>query len=120
LLPLARRPGFQALELVMEVLAGSRDPRVGPWLCSLVRAHVALEARARRPRGLFGRRRERVPAFLPYATLLRALRGHPSAETETILLLAARDREVHFRLAALGALGWFGAFRLRDLTHCLE
>jgi HEAT repeat protein len=44
---------------------------------------------------------------VPYAAVLRALRGHPSRETEVFLLLAARDWDPTYRLAAAGSLGWW-------------
>jgi hypothetical protein len=48
-----------------------------------------------------------VPADLPYPAILRALRGHPSEETESFLLLAARDWDPTYRAAALSSLGWW-------------
>ena len=44
---------------------------------------------------------------MPYQAILRALRGHPSRETEAFLLLAVRDWDPTFRAAALGSLGWW-------------
>lgn len=119
LLPLVRQQDVP-LDQVVEVLAWSRDPRVGPWLCSVIRAAVPVESRARRSRRPFARRRGRLPAAFPYAGLLRALRSHPSADAEAILIEAAGDRDPRYRLAALESLGWYAAYRPNELSACLE
>ena len=92
-------------------LTWSRDPRVGPRparagspaACRWIR-------RAQARRGPAPPRRPSVPADVPYRAILRALRGHPSPETEAFLLLAARDWDPTYRAAAVSSLGWWEPF----------
>jgi len=106
LLPLLKEARFPHADLAVEVLTWSRDPRVGPWLREWAFRHVPVVRRAGRRRSSTPRRR-RAPRTVPYQAILRALRGHPSRETETLLALAARDWDPTFRAAALGSLGWW-------------
>jgi HEAT repeat protein len=48
------------------------------------------------------------------------LRGHPSAETEAFLLLAARDWDPTYRAAAIGSLGWWEPVDRHQLLACLH
>lgn len=93
-------------DVAIEVLTWSRNPHVAPYLRQWAASRVPMQRRARRQQFLFGRR-SAVPADMPYRAILRALRGHPSGETEDFLLLAARDRDPSIRLAAIGSLGWW-------------
>jgi hypothetical protein len=93
--------------LVVDALARSTDPRVGPFLRNWVCRQVPMDRRALKRRRAGSPRRGSVPASMPYPAILRALRGHPSAETESFLLLAAQDWDPAIRLAALGSLGWW-------------
>jgi hypothetical protein len=105
-LPLLSRPDFACAEQAVEALTWSRDPRVGPWL----RDRIAVRLRCTP-----GRKPGRVPVWprsllgsdFPHRAALRALRGHPSGETERTLLAAARDRDATLRVAALSSLGWW-------------
>jgi HEAT repeat protein len=51
---------------------------------------------------------------------LRALRGHPSPQTESFLLLAARDWDPTFRLSAVGSLGWWEPIQRQDVQLLLQ
>jgi len=105
LLPHLSKPEFPQHELAVEVLTWCRSPEAGTFLRDWVRRYIALPE--------VGKKRRRAetsqsfPTTFPYRAILRALRGQPSAETETILLAAATDADATFRGAALGSLGWW-------------
>jgi hypothetical protein len=106
LLKLAQRLG-EHRERTIELLRWSRDPQVGRWLCAYVARHVPLLRRARqRPRPSTPRRPS-LPEDVPYRAILYALRGHPSAEAEQVLIMASYDWDPLYRTAAYGSLGWW-------------
>lgn len=107
LLPLLELPRFPNMEQAAEVLAWSRDPRVGLCLRDWAVRHVPVVQRAQQRRQAHSPSRRSLPAHVPYAAILHALRGHPSRETESFLLLAARDWDPTYRAAAIGSLGWW-------------
>jgi hypothetical protein len=107
LLPLLEQSGYPHAELALDVLTWSADPHVGSFLRNWALRRLPMVRRAQRRRRAFPPRRSSVPFDLPYRALLRALRGHPSAQTEAFLLLAARDWDPTYRLAATGSLGWW-------------
>lgn len=94
-------------DLAVSVLRWSRSPRVGPWLCRWVRQQISPARRANMARKVVPPRRVSIPAELPYDAILRALRGHPSKETEAFLLQASRDWDPTYRAAAVSSLGWW-------------
>jgi hypothetical protein len=104
----------------VEVLTWSRDPRVGPWLREMVQRRVPMERRAQRRSRPLPPRRASVPPDVPYRAVLRALRGHASAETEEFLLLAARDWDPTYRAAALSSLGWWEPVRREQVLASLQ
>jgi hypothetical protein len=61
-----------------------------------------------------------VAPDVPYKAVLRALRGHPSVETEQFLLAAAADWDPTFRAAAVGSLGWWEPLRRGETLLCLQ
>jgi HEAT repeat protein len=73
----------------------------------------------RRPRSTPPRHRS-VPADLPYRSILRALRGHPSPKTEAFLLLAAQDWDPTYRSAAISSLGWWEPCQRSEVLWCLQ
>jgi len=105
-LELLAKPDFSHAEPAVEALGWSRDPRVGPWLREWALEHVHVESRTRR-RFLMPLRRLTPPTSIPYLSVLRALRGHPSRETEEFLLRAAGDCHQSCRATALASLGWW-------------
>jgi HEAT repeats len=107
LVPLLSEPGFAHPALAVEVLAWSRDPRVSTWLREWVLQKVPVLRRAQYRRRAVIPRRSSIPIAVPYREILCALRGHPSPQTESFLLLAARDWDPTFRAAAVGSLGWW-------------
>jgi hypothetical protein len=119
-LPLLDEPGFPHVELAVNALAWSRNPRVGPWLRQWALRTIHVSRRARGRRFLAGRLGDAVPSSFPYGAVLRAMRGHPSNETEAFLLVAARDWDPHYKCAALSSLGWWEPFRRDDVTQCLQ
>lgn len=119
-LGLATTPGHPLAELALEVVTWSPDPRAGLLLRDRVLQNVPMLARAqKRPRSS-PPRRPSLPADLPYSGLLRALRGHPSPQTEAMLLLAARDWDPTFRSAAVSSLGWWEPLQRVDVLSRLQ
>jgi hypothetical protein len=118
LLPLVQRDGFAEMELALNVLRWSSDPCVGLWMREYGRTNVNLESRGRRRPSLLGR--DRVPSRVPYAALLRAMRGQVSSATEDFLLLAVRDRDPDYRIAAVSSLGWWEPVNDHDVIQALE
>jgi hypothetical protein len=119
-LPLLDDPQFAHAELAVELLTWSRDPRVGPWLRCWAALHVPALRRARRRRRASPPLRDLVPAQVPYQAILRALRGHPSRETEAFLLVAARDYDPTYRAAAMSSLGWWEPLHRRQVFATLQ
>jgi hypothetical protein len=118
-LPLLARPGWPHRELAVEVLAWSRDRRVGPFLRDWVRRRVPLLRRARARNRAVAPSRPSVPE-VPYQAILRALRGHAAPETEVLLLRAAADWDPTYRAAAYGSLGWWEPFRRQEVLSSLQ
>jgi hypothetical protein len=119
-LPLLAGSRFAHAELACELLCWSRDPRVSPWLRDWAARRVPVLRRAERRRRPLPPRRQSVPAEVPYEAILRALRGHPSRDTEAFLLLAARDWDPTYRAAALGSLGWWEPVHRREVLRTLR
>jgi hypothetical protein len=119
-LPLLARPGFAHAALAVEVLRWSRGPRVGPFLREWVGRRVSQARRAQWRRRSVAPRRSSVAPDVPYKAVLRALRGHPSVETEQFLLAAAGDWDPTFRAAAVGSLGWWEPLRRGETLLCLQ
>ena len=61
-----------------------------------------------------------LPDGAGYQAVLRALRGHPSRETEIFLLLAARDWDPTYRTTALSSLGWWEPLQRADVLLTLQ
>jgi hypothetical protein len=120
LLPLLARPDFAHAELAVEVLTWSRDPRVGPCLRDWAIRQVPIARRGQRRRRASPPRRRSVPADMPYRAILRALRNHPSRETEKFLLLAASDWDPIYRAAVASSLGWWEPLYRYEVLVCLQ
>jgi HEAT repeat protein len=119
-LPLFDRPDFPHAELAVEVLAWSRDPKVANWLRTWVIQNVPVIQRAQRRRKALPGRHRSLPHGFPYQAVLRALRGHPSRETEMFLLLAARDWDPTYRAAALSSFGWWEPWHRPEVLMFLQ
>jgi hypothetical protein len=61
-----------------------------------------------------------VPAEVHYQAVLRCLRGHPAAQTEALLLVAARDWDPTYRAAAVSSLGWWEPLQRNDVLLTLQ
>jgi hypothetical protein len=107
-------------ESALEVLRWSRDPTVGPWLRDWICRRVPVLRRAQRRKRAFAPRHPSLPDEVPYQAALRALRGHPAAETEACLILAARDWDPTYRVAALSSLGWWEPVNRRAVLSSLN
>ena len=118
-LPLLDDPRFTHLDLAVEVLTWSHDPRVGPWLRAWTHRHVSLARRAGSRRRSVSPKTLPLAAGVPYQAILRALRGHPSRETEAFLILATSDWDPKYRAAAVSSLGWWDALS-PDVATALE
>jgi hypothetical protein len=107
LLDLLREPDYPHSDLAVEVLLFSTHSRIGPILHEWVMRRIPMVRRAQKRRRAAMPRRASVPADVPYRAILRTLRAHPSPQTEAFLLLASRDWDPTYRLAAVGSLGWW-------------
>src|ERR1019366_4286794 len=56
---------------------------------------------------------------IPYRNILQSLRGHPSIETEKLLVLACQDWDPLIRMAALSSLGWWEPLGVEEVRECL-
>jgi hypothetical protein len=120
LLPLMQEPRFSHSELALETLTWSRDKRVAPYLRDWVTRCVPLLRRAQWRHRTVPRRRPSVPRGFPYLAILRALRGHPSAETEAMLVLAARDWDPTIRAGAVSSMGWWEPIHRKEILAALQ
>jgi hypothetical protein len=111
---------FPYPELAVEVLTWSRQPRVGAWLRDWALRRVPMVRRAQSRRRFLPPRKPSVPIDMPYAAVLRALRGHPSAPTEAFLLLAARDWDPTYRAAAISSFGWWEPLERAEVLLALQ
>ena len=119
-LPLMAQTRFPHLELAIEVLAWSSDPRVAPLLREWALERVPMVRRSQGRRKTAPPRRASLPVDVPYRAILRALRGHPSTQTEAFLLLAARDWDPTYRMHAVSSLGWWEPMQRPDVLLTLQ
>jgi hypothetical protein len=106
--------------LAARLLTHARGRTVGPALIAWAQQWVQPERRARRMPRMEPPARPSVPEALPYADLLRALRGHRSPDVEGFLIAAARDWDPTYRAAAAGGLGWWDPFDRVAVVTCLH
>jgi hypothetical protein len=119
-LPLLARPRYPHADLAVEALTWSADPRVGPFLREWALERVPMVRRAQKRRRAQAPRRPSITPDLPYRAILRALRGHPSPQTEAFLLLAARDWDPTCRIVAISSLGWWEPLQRHDVLLTLQ
>jgi hypothetical protein len=119
-LPLLARPRYLHADLAVEALTWSADPRVGPFLREWALERVPMVRRAQKRRRAQPPRRPSIPSDVPYRAILRALRGHPSPQTEAFLLLAGRDWDPSCRIVAVGSLGWWEPLQRHDVLLTLQ
>ena len=120
IMPLLERLACPEAELAVDVLTWSRERSVGPRLCEWMRQRVPMTRRAISRKRPFPPRRPSIPADLPYQAVLRALRGHPSAESEAFLVLAAKDWDPTYRAASVSSLGWWEPLERSDVVDTLH
>ncbi|MBY0522478.1 MAG: hypothetical protein K2R98_03735 [Gemmataceae bacterium] len=111
---------FPHADLAVEVLTWSRDPQVAPSLRTRVLRRLPMDRRAMTRRRSAAPRHRSFPSDVPYRAVLRALRNHPSVETEAFLLLAAFDWDPTVRVPAVGSLGWWEPLDRPQVLHCLH
>jgi hypothetical protein len=119
-LPLLGMARYPHLELALEVLTWSKHPRIGPMLREWALQRVPMVRRAQKRARANSPRRPSVPSDVPYRAILRTLKGHPSPQTEALLLLASRDWDPMYRAAAIGSLGWWEPIQRSDVLMTLE
>jgi hypothetical protein len=112
--------GHPHANLALELLSWSGYKEVGPALRTMVLQNVPMVARAQKRARTNAPRRPSVPDEVPYAGILRAFRGHPAAQTEAILLLAARDWDPTYRACAVASLGWWEPIQRSDVLLTLQ
>lgn len=111
---------FSHRELAIEVLTWSRAPRVGTWIRHQILSQVPMLKRAQRKRRAITAHHRPLPSTLAYGSLLFALRGHPSPQTEGILFHAARDCDPTYRIAAISSLGWWEPMQREEVLLALQ
>ncbi len=119
-LPLLAKGNLPHADLAVQTLTWSRDPEVGPRLRAWISSRLPLQRRAARRRSAWPPKRSSVPADVPYQAILRALRGHPSPETESLLLTASSDWDPTCRAAALSSLGWWEPYNRDQVPEALQ
>src|SRR5262249_44829999 len=90
-LPLLVKGRLFHADLAVKTLTWSHDPEVGPRLRAWVSGRVPRGRRRALRRFARPPRRSSVPADIPFPAILKALRGHPSSETEALLVTASGD-----------------------------
>ena len=120
LLPLLARPDFGLVEPAVELLTWSKDPQVGPWLRQFAMTRVPMGRRSQWRKRSYPPSQPSLPATVPYRAILRALRGHPSIETENFLMLAAQDWDPTYRQAACSSFGWWEPLQRSAVIECLR
>jgi hypothetical protein len=120
LLPLLAKGQTVHVDLSVELLTWSKDPLVGPFLRHWLYRSGLLARRPRTSRRSFIFARPISYLGMPYKPILKALRGHPSEETEKVLLLACRDGEPTCRAAAIGSLGWWEPLLRQEIRYQLN
>ena len=107
------------LALLVTALQWSRDPQAGAWLRYFAHAHVPAEKRSRSKPLADAPPEPSIDPAIPYAAVLRALRGHASCETEKLLILASQDWDPLMRSAAVSSLGWWEPMLQMEVRECL-
>jgi hypothetical protein len=119
-LPLVRSWPAEHRTAGARLLAFARTPEVVDELIVWVRQWLQPERRARRAARGLPPERPSVPEALPYATILHALRRHPSPATERLLAIAAHDWDPTIRAASLHSLGWWEPIDRTAILALLE
>ena len=104
----------------MELLTWSTAPQVGPWLRQFALSQVPMGRRSQWRKRSCPPAHPSLPATVPYRTILHSLRGHPSIETENLLILAAQDWDPTYRQAACSSLGWWEPLQRSAVIECLR
>ncbi len=119
-LPLIMQARYPHMELALEVLTWSKNSRIGPMLRERALQRVPMIRRAQKRSRAYPPRRLSISADVFYPAILRALRGHPSTQTEALLLLASRDWDPTYRAAAVSSLGWWEPVQRSDVLLTLQ
>lgn len=106
--------------LAVEALAWSKDPRASTWLREWTMQKIPLLKRSQTRRRALPPGRPSIPHEVPYREVLTAMRGHPSAASESFLMLAARDWDPTYRAAAVASLGWWEPVQRDDVLRTLQ
>ena len=131
LIDLRAEAGTEVLELIkkrkadcpeqaIELLAWSKNPAIGPWLRDYAARRVPMQRRSQWRRRPQSPRLPSLPKDTHYKGVLRALRGHPSVETEKFLALAAQDWDPAYRAATFSSLGWWEPMLGAPIREALE
>jgi hypothetical protein len=107
-------------DTAMAALAWSKSSRIGSWLRERIAQSVPMARRSQWRKRPYSPHQPSIPDEVPYQAVLRALRGHPSPQTEKFLILATQDWDPLYRQAAFSSLGWCEGFRKNELSQTLE
>jgi hypothetical protein len=119
LLPLLKRSSGEQRPWMIDLLRWSREPAVARWLRDEARARVPMQKRARSRPLAEPPSQPSVAEGIAYTNILYSLRGHPSAETEELLVLACQDWDPLVRMSALSSLGWWEPLLVTQVRECL-
>jgi hypothetical protein len=120
LLPLVEAGDYPHRALLLEALTWSKSAEVGPRLRLWALEHIPIMGRSQsRPRAQ-APRKPSLPEGGSYRALLRSQRGHPSAQTESFLVLASRDWDPTYRAAAISSLGWWEPIERGEVLLTLQ
>jgi hypothetical protein len=119
-LELLKRSKSGCPELAVELLTWSKDPRAGSWLRDFAALQVPMQRRSQWRPWTHAPAQPSLPDEVHYQAILRALRGHPSRETEKFLILAAQDWDPVYRAAAFSSLGWWEPLLRAGVQQALE
>ena len=111
-------PSFDDRPGAIRCLRWSKSPLASAALCGIARHALTGERSARWLRRL-GVGRKPVPTG-EIREALYALRGHPSDETERVLLHYAGRPEPGWREAAFQSLGWWEPARRGEVLHAIR
>jgi len=119
-LEMVRHSPVECSELAVQLLAWSKNPTTGSWLRARAAGQVPMHKRGKsRPR-TYSPPHASLPEEVHYEVILRALKGHPSRDTEKFLILAAHDWDPLYREAAFSGLGWWEPLLQKGVRQTLE
>jgi hypothetical protein len=101
LIKLTSNPDYRHAELAVRLLRWSKQPEAAAWLRALAQAREGAGSNRASSRGQIDQ------GLIVRRAALTALRGHPSEESEKVLVRCAQSGDASCQASALGSLGWW-------------